>query len=134
MLNQPMSSPMMNRMLGFFPAAPGCPWPPPLASAWASRLFRSQPSEQHGAGEALFGLLSFASDPVRAASAGGFSHRWPDAAAYPSSAPAARNTTARNLVLRNMAPPSLQNREQLPSGRSESPLLHGGGEGKKNRT
>src|SRR5262249_50162830 len=106
MLNQPTSSPMMKTMFGFLPAAPGCPWPaPPLASAWTRNAPRPAAAPQHGAGQdpSVLGQVPLA--PGMEASAGWVSHSRPDAAAYPSSAPAARKTTARTFVLRNIGPP-----------------------------
>src|SRR5688500_9319677 len=115
MFQTPMSSPMMNRMLGFLPPA-GLGWPPSLASAWASSSPGSAHAPQHGAGEELSGLSKVTFASAEAAPADQLSHWGLDAAAYPSSAPAAANTTARTFVLRNIDSPSLKNRERKPRG------------------
>src|SRR5258708_33045407 len=96
MLNQPMSSPMMQMMFGFLPVA----WAlaltaaPAFGFARASNWALSAPSEQHEDWQ----QPPAACGPVWAASAVRFRRNWPEAVRYPSSIPAARTTRGWGLI------------------------------------
>src|SRR5262245_54789104 len=111
-----MSSPMMNRMLGFLPPAAGCFWAAAVL-AWATRMFFSLPSVQHSAGSAARAaaacVLPAAGAPVWAATDDQCHSVWPVATPYPSSAPAATKIRAWSLGFLNIGPPRLKNRERL---------------------
>src|SRR5262245_38203730 len=100
MLNQPTSSPMMNRMLGFLPLLAGWPAPPPEpgsgVSTGASSCPRPAPSQQGlSAARDSFAAGGAASDRANTG-------RRPDAASHPAAAPTASTVSTWRRELLHM--------------------------------